>query len=97
MYLYLSRVLKAPAPRTTQVLEINTEWKRDDLLLLLCANLEGPPPPVSVALYPITTKLCPLSDYLVDAVHGYGSALVLIHPFKQFYFFGEEKKKKMFV
>lgn len=43
-------------------------------------------PPLSVALYPITTKLCPLSDYLVDAVHSYGSALVLIHPFKQFIF-----------
>ena len=52
MYLYLSRVLKAPAPRTTQVLEINTEWKRDDLLLLLCANLEDPPPPFLLLYIP---------------------------------------------
>lgn len=54
-------------------------------------------PPLSVALYPITTKLCPLSDYLVDAVHSYGSALVLIHPFKQFIFLEIIIKKEMFV
>lgn len=43
---------------TTQVLEINTEWKRDNyFLLLLCINLEDA---LLLLFYPIITQLYPL-------------------------------------
>lgn len=75
---------------TTQVLDINTEWNRDDyFLLLLCVNLED----ALLSFLSNHQTALPILNYLVDTVHSHDSAL---HSSISSLFF-QKKKLKLFV